>query len=125
MPKHYSKGNSSQCSSGRNAYHRYAIKRVTVEMVGPITLEGNQAHRYKFLGVRGCCPLGINYKGAKYVWAPSDFICFICSNIKICRLSNVEKYAFIRPQVLCFVLSINKKVIDDFFNFAKRCVSTL
>ena len=51
----------------------------------------------------GTTPLGINYEGAKYVWAPSGFICFICFDIKICRLLNVEeKYSCIRPRALCF-----------------------
>ena len=43
-----------------------------------------------------------------------DFICFICFNIKIRGMLNVECKS-IRPRALYFVLSVNKKGLMDFF----------
>ena len=73
-------------------------------------------------GARGNLPFGYKLREGKICLAPSDFICFICFDIQICQLLNVEeKYAYIRPRALCFcVLSINEKVTDVFFNYAKR-----
>ena len=58
---------------------------------------------------------------------PSDFICFICFDIKICRLLNVEKKISMHWAASTFfcALSINEKVINVFFISRKRCVNTL